>query len=106
MLAQSCAPDHILPGQQLCGEDVKAVKVYVDGQEEEVQMDGLRGPLWVQSAGWPRHGELGTGRVRMPWAPKSNECTKAWCELSASEHEIHLIITAKRQRRMRESSGL
>eukprot|EP00930_Biecheleria_cincta_P083893 TRINITY_DN73399_c0_g1_i1.p1 TRINITY_DN73399_c0_g1~~TRINITY_DN73399_c0_g1_i1.p1 ORF type:complete len:192 (-),score=35.04 TRINITY_DN73399_c0_g1_i1:466-969(-) len=77
------------------------VKVDVDGQDEEVQLDAERGPLMLQQDGSftfcllndsPVHGSRGMQRRQ----------EKTWTYLTSTEKNIMIHMVAKRNRRLKE----
>mmetsp|Transcript_78384 Transcript_78384/g.181857 ORF Transcript_78384/g.181857 Transcript_78384/m.181857 type:complete len:126 (+) Transcript_78384:57-434(+) len=78
------------------------VRVCLDGEEEEVRVDGEKGPAWLQLNGTTRQMEgRSDGRVHMGHR-SGHEHLKPWSSMGTTERETLLIITAKRQRRLRE----
>mmetsp|Transcript_37888 Transcript_37888/g.87985 ORF Transcript_37888/g.87985 Transcript_37888/m.87985 type:complete len:184 (+) Transcript_37888:122-673(+) len=75
------------------------VQVEVDGEEEDVWIEGDKGPIWVMVHGqlWygPRKdGYWGTHKSDHGWG-------RHWSVLSSSEREIVVLLTAKHQRKVR-----
>jgi hypothetical protein len=90
---EAAAPAPESGGSSGLGEST--VKVEFDGEEELIQVDNATGPTWIKGD-WSRSppgGGLGsTGRWR----------GKEWAAMTATEREILLVTTARRQKLLKE----
>eukprot|EP00416_Gambierdiscus_australes_P043943 CAMPEP_0171097370 /NCGR_PEP_ID=MMETSP0766_2-20121228/47506_1 /TAXON_ID=439317 /ORGANISM="Gambierdiscus australes, Strain CAWD 149" /LENGTH=138 /DNA_ID=CAMNT_0011556555 /DNA_START=72 /DNA_END=485 /DNA_ORIENTATION=+ len=98
-------PRHEVIGE-LTGESQRSVKVKLnDTEEEEIWIDGEKGPLSIQLNGSMRLG-AGSGVGRFKSGQIGHEGSKAWEKMGRTERECWLVTLAKRQRAMRERQGL
>mmetsp|Transcript_118219 Transcript_118219/g.314585 ORF Transcript_118219/g.314585 Transcript_118219/m.314585 type:complete len:135 (-) Transcript_118219:105-509(-) len=81
----------------ILGDEERAVKVIFEGvYEEELHIDGEKGPMVKQLNGAQQHGSSGLGRYQD--GRVGHEGSKAWKEMGRTERELWLIRIAKRQR--------
>mmetsp|Transcript_93334 Transcript_93334/g.291035 ORF Transcript_93334/g.291035 Transcript_93334/m.291035 type:complete len:417 (+) Transcript_93334:61-1311(+) len=82
--------------------------LFEDGREEALTVDKKWGPVWVSEAdGKPmkRHGPQGNGKVAPDDGGFGGSYAKKWRDLSSTEREVQLLITARRQRSLREAAA-
>mmetsp|Transcript_52339 Transcript_52339/g.105132 ORF Transcript_52339/g.105132 Transcript_52339/m.105132 type:complete len:198 (-) Transcript_52339:155-748(-) len=84
-------------------DNVKAAKVMVDGKEEVVEIDPLRGPLEELEDGGKRLADLEVlmvkgGRLEPSYAQRY----RSWADRTSTEQEILVNTIAKKNRRVKE----
>mmetsp|Transcript_107862 Transcript_107862/g.315315 ORF Transcript_107862/g.315315 Transcript_107862/m.315315 type:complete len:134 (+) Transcript_107862:140-541(+) len=99
-LAQTASPPPPTITGKLMGNDVRWVRVSISGTEEEVEINGENGPAWLQSNG--QRGKRVTDGIYTGYRV-GQRSPKPWSSMGSTEREALLIITAKRQQRLRES---
>mmetsp|Transcript_4851 Transcript_4851/g.9908 ORF Transcript_4851/g.9908 Transcript_4851/m.9908 type:complete len:164 (-) Transcript_4851:120-611(-) len=99
--------DHIISGDIL-GNNDRTVVVSIDGQEEQVEINGQLGPGLVQEDGVIRYSSM-DNKGKVPshnLGFTSNGMAKYWKDTSKAEREVLIIQVAKRQKRLKVNLGI
>eukprot|EP00930_Biecheleria_cincta_P064716 TRINITY_DN50357_c0_g1_i1.p2 TRINITY_DN50357_c0_g1~~TRINITY_DN50357_c0_g1_i1.p2 ORF type:complete len:163 (-),score=33.99 TRINITY_DN50357_c0_g1_i1:79-567(-) len=86
-------------------EGIRIVKVDVDGEEEEVELDEERGPRVRHQDGSFDYGLLNYSQVHHNGRNTGRQ-EKTWTYLTSTEKTIMLHMVAKRNRRLKEHTGV
>lgn len=96
----------VAAGEEICSNDDSArfVKCYIEGEVEEVLVNGDKGPVWVRPYGGVVTSK--NGRLSECWGTTGGHASpiydKPWNAMSSTEREAYLIITARRQQKLKK----